>query len=470
MMSYDPTTYKPLSFGDARARFLSGKDSPSDFLERCITTIEAREPVVRAWTSLRLTGARADAAASTARYQTGTPWSMIDGIPIGLKDLISTRDLPTTMGIANNDQAMTRDDSASVQALQKAGAIIVGKTVTTELGGGWPSTSTNPFDPVRTPGGSSSGSGAAVGAGMIPAALGTQVVGSCLRPAAFCGNVAIKPTMGALHRGERLGLSNACLGVHAGTIEDMWAVAVEMASRSGGDPGYPGLYGELPAPAPAKPARLAIMEGPGWDVTPPDARRAFNRLLDALADQGIQLVRASDSAALAEFHACLPSAMATVSDIVTYENRSLLANLMVRMPEKLSPAAIAQYHRGRDMPVDRYRTALMNRDELRRRLALLDGVCDAVISLTAPGVAPLIDDDSRPTDQVHTGNLATGDPIYNIIPSLSGAPALTLPLLALHGLPLGVQVMGQWHGDQKLVALGAWAMDALKMSADDIGR
>jgi Asp-tRNA(Asn)/Glu-tRNA(Gln) amidotransferase A subunit family amidase len=230
-MNYHHQTFEPLTFGRARARFLTGEDTPSAYLDRCIDVIEAREPVVKAWASLRIESARRDAEASTARYAAGQPLSTIDGMPIGVKDLISTRELPTTLGIAGNEQAVTLDDSACIQAMQQAGAILLGKVTTTELGAGWPSPTTNPFDPLRTPGGSSSGSAAAVGAGMIPVSIGTQVAGSILRPASYCGNVALKPTMGAIHRGERLGLSHACIGVHAGDLDDLWAAMVEIAVR-----------------------------------------------------------------------------------------------------------------------------------------------------------------------------------------------------------------------------------------------
>jgi Asp-tRNA(Asn)/Glu-tRNA(Gln) amidotransferase A subunit family amidase len=453
-MTYDPLTYEPLTFADAPARFLAGSDTPRDYLERCITRIEEHEPVVRAWASLRVEAARADADAATKRYRAGQPLSAIDGMPIGIKDLISTKDLPTGMGIAGNENHFTGDDSASVQALRQAGAVIVGKTTTTELGGGWPSVTTNPFDPSRTPGGSSSGSAAAVAARMVPATLGTQVGGSILRPAAFCGNVAIKPTMGAIHRGERLGLSHACIGVHAGTLQDMWNVAVEVASRAGGDPGYPGLYGQLPVPHPATPRRLAIMQGPGWEATEPRSRALFETMIAALEKEGVDCVNPQDDRLLADFHATLPEGMRAVATIVMYENRSLLANLMTRMPDKLSPASVAQYEAGLRLTLADYRNALATREELRRRHKTLDGSFDAVISLAAPGPAPLINDPHRPS-----GQLATGNPIYNIYPSLLGAPAISLPLLALDQLPLGIQIMGQPHKDQLLTALAAWLLE-----------
>ena len=142
--------------------------------------------------------------------------------------------------------------------------MILAKTVTAELGGSHPGPTTNPFDPARTPGGSSSGSAAAVGANMVPAAIGTQVGGSIIRPAAYCGNFALKPTQGGLNRGERHATSQSTHGPHAGSLEDMWQVAIEIAKRAGGDRGAVGLMGPSTVPAAAKPNRLIVLETEGW--------------------------------------------------------------------------------------------------------------------------------------------------------------------------------------------------------------
>src|SRR5215831_18593527 len=137
--------------------------------------------------------------ASTSRWQAGRPLSAIDGLPMGIKDLLETRDLPTQMGCAAYRGNFPKRDNAAVWALRQAGAVIVGKTVSAELGGSQPGPTRNPFDLERTPGGSSSGSAAAIAARMLPAAIGTQVGGSIIRPAAYCGNVALKPTQGGIN-------------------------------------------------------------------------------------------------------------------------------------------------------------------------------------------------------------------------------------------------------------------------------
>ena len=234
-----PVQYTPgsglNSFASKPDEFLHGEDTPSNYLDRCLDSINAQEPEVKAWVTTRLDAVRTEAAAADQRYASGTPLSPVDGIPIGIKGVIQTRDMPTKFGSPIFENNETGFDSASVDALRRAGALIVGKTVTTEFAFVKPGPTRNPFNTTKTPGGSSSGSSAAVGAGMVPAALGNQVVGSIIRPAAFCGNYAIKPTLGALHMGEGLGLSQLHLGVHAASLHDMWTVASEIAGRAGGD-------------------------------------------------------------------------------------------------------------------------------------------------------------------------------------------------------------------------------------------
>ncbi len=193
------------------------------------------------------------ADASTACWKEGRPLSAIDRLPIAIKDLLETRDMPTQMGCDAYRGHVPKWDNAAVWALCQAGAVILGKTVTAELGGSHPGPTRNPFDLERTPGGSSSGSAAAVAVCMVPAAIGTQVGGSIIRPAAFCGNVALKPTQGAINRGERQATSMSPHGVHAGCIEDRWQVAIEIARRAGGDRGYPGLFGPPTSQPPPNP-------------------------------------------------------------------------------------------------------------------------------------------------------------------------------------------------------------------------
>src|SRR5262249_8246925 len=169
MISY--ADYKPLTFHDAARRFTDGNDSPRAYLERCLETITEREPVVKALVTINETGARAAADQSAARWKAGRPLSPIDGLPLGIKDLLETKDMPTEMGCAAMKGNFPRRDNAGVWALRQAGAVILGKTVTAELGGSHPGATTNPFGPGHTPGGSSSGSAAAAGRNLLPAAI-----------------------------------------------------------------------------------------------------------------------------------------------------------------------------------------------------------------------------------------------------------------------------------------------------------
>ena len=223
------------------------------------------------------------------RYTGVSNYGFFDRLWVGIKDLIETVDMPTQMGCGAFAGNFPKRDSIMVRALRDAGAVIIGKTVTAELGMAHPGPTTNPFDPRRTPGGSSSGSAAAVGASMIPAAIGTQVGGSIIRPASYCGNIALKPTQGAINRGERQSLSQSTAGVHANSFEDMWAVAIEIARRAGGDPGAPGLFGPASAPAPMKPARLIVMETEGWTDLDAASIATFEGLLAKLRAAGVEI-------------------------------------------------------------------------------------------------------------------------------------------------------------------------------------
>ena len=197
---YDPSTYRMLGFQDHVPRFHDGSDTPRAYLERCFARIEELEPAVKAWAFLNHEGARLAADAATARYKAGTPLSPVDGMPIGIKDLIETCDMPTEYGSDLFRGNRPIRDAAIIYFLRQAGAVFVGKTVTVCLGGGDPSVTRNPFDTRRTPGGSSSGTAAAVAARMVPFGFGTHGRGSTTRPASFCGNFSLKPTYGSINR------------------------------------------------------------------------------------------------------------------------------------------------------------------------------------------------------------------------------------------------------------------------------
>jgi Asp-tRNA(Asn)/Glu-tRNA(Gln) amidotransferase A subunit family amidase len=457
-VGYDPATFKPLTFHDAVPRFLDGSDTPRAYLERCLEVIAAREPKVKGWVTINESGARAAADAATARYKSGKPISTIDGMPIGIKDLLQTKDMPTEQGTPLLKGAQTYADSASVMALRQAGAVILGKTVTTELGMSHPGPTTNPFNPDHSPGGSSSGSAAVVGAAMVPATLGTQVVGSVIRPAGFCANTAIKPTFGAIHRGERLGFSQSHIGVHAGCLQDMWSVAFEMSQRAGGDPGHPGLYGEIAPRAAAKPTTLIVMESEGWAQTDGTTMGAFERILAQLSDSGVTLLRRKDSPLIEKFEEAIGDSLALCRDLCGYELRWTLENLIERFGSGLSDSMMSRLELARAMSIDDYRLAMHRRDEAQRAFAALTPLADGLISLSSVGPAPLMDNKLKDSGVTHT----TGLPSFNACTSVLGCPSITLPLLAISSLPVGVQVIGQRHADATLTGMARWVLDHIK--------
>ena len=230
-----PKNLRALDIGRVRTRFADGMDTPRAYLERCIERIDALEPAVMAFAFLNLERAREAADECGARYRAGRPLSPVDGMPVGIKDLIETYDMPTEFGseLFRSYQPLT--DAATVRALRQGGAVLVGKTVTVCFGGGDPARTRNPFDTRRTPGGSSSGTAAAVASAMLPAALGTHARGSTIRPASFCGAYALKPTFGAINRQGSFSMAYSMdhIGVFAGTLSDMWTTARYMASEAG---------------------------------------------------------------------------------------------------------------------------------------------------------------------------------------------------------------------------------------------
>jgi Asp-tRNA(Asn)/Glu-tRNA(Gln) amidotransferase A subunit family amidase len=448
-MSYSPETFEPLTFFDAVPRFLDDSDTPRAYLERCLEVIAEREPVVKAWVVLNLPRAREAADASAARYREGRPFSPIDGMPIGIKDLIETKDMPTGHGCAAFAGNNTGRDSALVRALRDAGAVILGKTVTTEMGGTFPGPTTNPFDAGRTAGGSSSGSAAAIGARMVPAAIGTQVGGSLIRPASYCGNCALKPTMGALHRGERQGYSQSHVGVHAGSLIDMWRVAIEIARRAGGDPGQPGLFGAPELSPSLRPARLIVMETAGWAKLDAKTRAGFEQALGALRDLGVAVFRRNDDPLIEAFEQGIAEAAAITTDICDWENRWSFENLVEQYPGKYSDTLYRRLEAGRKLILDDYRLRLLQRDEARHRLAAIAPLADALICVASPGPAPL-------------GLASTGDSIFNTPTSILGAPAVTVPIMAIEGMPVGIQIVGQRHSDARVAGIARWVLETVK--------
>jgi Asp-tRNA(Asn)/Glu-tRNA(Gln) amidotransferase A subunit family amidase len=427
----------------ATGKFAIGEDSPRAFLERCLAALDAWESTIGAFVTLNLAAARAAADESAKRWRAGKPLSAIDGMPIGIKDIIETIDMPTQNGSPLFEGFRSERDAASVAALREAGAVIIGKTVTTEFAATEPRGTRNPWDTGRTPGGSSSGSAAAVAAGAISAGLGTQVLGSILRPASFCGCFGFKPTVGAINRGGSYdGLSQSVHGPLAASLPEAWQVAYELAQRAGGDPGFPGLYGPATPPAPVRPRKLAVLETDGWIAATEAARRALHGALAKLRAAGIEIVGRRDHDQVAAVETAIGGARDLSIAINAWESRWPINAYRARDAGKLSEAMLSRGRQAEAMTLDDYRRNIVDRDRRRAIYHALADEFDACITLSAPGAAP-------------TGLGFTGDPVFAVPGSMLGVPALSLPVLDDGGLPLGLQLVGFAHRDASLFATAA---------------
>jgi Asp-tRNA(Asn)/Glu-tRNA(Gln) amidotransferase A subunit family amidase len=456
--SYDPRSFEQLTYHDRLPAFGDGSDSPRAYLERCLEVIAAREPVVQAFATLNEEGARAAADASSERWKAGKPLSLIDGMPIGVKDLLETRDMPTQMGCEAYRGNFPKRDNAMVSALREAGAVILGKTVTAELGGSHPGPTTNPFDPACTPGGSSSGSAAAVGARMIPCAVGTQVGGSIIRPASYCGNVALKPSQGALNRGERQGTSMSTHGFHAGSIEDTWRASIAVARRAGGDRSEFALSGPDVAPAARQPARLIVLETEGWAETDQATRTAFAELLDRISAAGVTLLTRRDCPPVEVLEQAIADARNICDAITGWENRWAHRNLVDQFPDGVSTRLKQGLARAEKMTPDDYHALLGHRAAAQAIHARVGPMADAAILLSSPGPAPLWPGD-RPGEPL--APRPTGSPVSNFGTSMLFAPAATVPMMGVGGMPVGVQIMCRPREDAAAIAVARWLLESV---------
>lgn len=458
MASYDPSQFKGLDFTSHTASFLDGTDSPSAYLERCIDVIGEREKVVQAFAATNFPAARASAKESTARWQAGAPLSSIDGMPIGIKDLLETNDMPTEQGSAAFRGNFPKRDNAAVWALREAGAVIIGKTVTAELGGSHPGPTTNPFDATRTPGGSSSGSAAAVAAGMVPAAIGTQVGGSIIRPAGYCGNVALKPSQGGINRGERQATSMSTHGVHANSIHDMWHVAIEIAKRAGGDRGAPGLTGPDDTPGPYAPQRIAVLETEGFGEIDELTRRTFLDMIDTIARCGVEIVTRRDHPLVETMEQSVREARRFGGRITAWENHWAQRTLVEQFPDDVSERIKRTVRMANEMTPSDYRDLLRERDIAQAAHRSLNGFVDAMVTLSCPGPAHEWHGDV-PGEPL--APRPTGDAVFNMPSSVLFAPAVTVPLLGIGGMPVGMQFMGQIGEDTRMTGIARWAIETL---------
>jgi Asp-tRNA(Asn)/Glu-tRNA(Gln) amidotransferase A subunit family amidase len=436
----------------------SGKTSPRDFLEGCLHRIAQLEPGIGAFVQINAEEARAAADLSTVRWRAGKPLSPIDGMPLAIKDIIETTDMPTGQGSPLWEGQESRRDSASVHALREAGAVILGKTTTTEFASSHPfHTTRNPHDATRTPGGSSSGSAAAVGAGMVPAGLGTQVVGSILRPASFCGCIGFKPSVGAINRsGSHDHFSQSCQGGLGASLADVWGVVIAIAERAGGDPGFVGLTGPVDFARRARPARLAALETGGWSSTTEGARKAFAAARDTLAAAGVEIRSRADDPTIEAVEREIADALPVTMAINAWEGRWPLNTYADLDASKLSGPARERLKIAEAMTQREYGELLARRATVRAAYDNAAQKYDAFITAGACGAAPV-------------GLGTTGNTAMNVTASLLGVPALTLPLLSDEGLPLGLQLLGGRDRDAALFDVAGWVLGGAFGRADLVG-
>ena len=453
MQKYSCDQFEALTYFDATPDFESGTNTPRDYLEKCIEQIANKEQDVKAFVTLNLETARQLADESSRRWKNARQLSLIDGMPVGIKDLLETFDMPTQMGCEAYNGYAPGNDNALVWALRQAGCIIIGKTVTAELGGAHPGPTKNPFDLTRTPGGSSSGSAAAVAAGMVPVAIGSQVGGSIIRPAGYCGNFALKPSQGGLHRGERQTTSMSTHGPHAGSIEDMWQVAIEIAKRTGGDPGYLGLQGPPTPPQPIKPTSLIFLETEGWTSVDDETKEAFMQFLETCEKNKITIFKRKSSMLVEELELKINNASEIANSITSWENRWGYRNLINKTPEKVSERLKNTLKKAEAMTPEIYQRFILQRAYIRQAHKMCAPVADAIITLSCPGPAPKWSGD---TDGRALVARPTGDPVFNFASSLMGAPCVTIPMLSIDNLPVGIQIMTQREEDAKATSYARW--------------
>jgi Asp-tRNA(Asn)/Glu-tRNA(Gln) amidotransferase A subunit family amidase len=434
-------------FHSAAKDFASGTDSPAAFLERCLDTIAAQEPGIGAFAAMNVEGAKAAAAASTERWRANTPLSPIDGMPVGIKDIYETVDMPTGMGSPIFAGWQSNRDSAVVVALRESGAVILGKTVTTEFAATYPGGTRNPHDQRRTPGGSSSGSAAGVAAGFFSAGLGTQVMGSIIRPASFCGTYGFKPSLGALNRsGSHDGLSQSCAGALAASLEDAWNFCRAIAERAGGDPGYPGLVGPDALPGAKQPKALALLETEGWSTASGGAKAELARAAARLSAAGVAVFDRGNTPLVAEIESALEGASLLARRINAWEGRWPLNTYAAHHRTGLSAMSLNRLAEAEAMVPEDYRAAISVRAHIRESYARLAAIADGVVTLSALGAAPL-------------GLSSTGDPVFAVPGSVLGVPAVSLPLLKDEGMPLGLQLLGFAGEDAALLGHAVFVRD-----------
>ena len=423
-----------LSVRDAAQEIAAGRLTAEALASACLDRIAAREAVVGAWHYLDR-----DAALAAARQRDAEPpRGPLHGIPIAVKDLIDTADMPTGYGSPIYEGHRPAADAACVALARAAGAVALGKTVTTEFACFTAGKTANPHNPAHTPGGSSSGSAAAVADGMVPLAFGSQTAGSTIRPAAYCGCIGYKPSFGMIQRAGVKALADSLdtIGVMARTVDDI-------AYFTGVIAGRPALR---EVKMPAAPPRFGLYRTPMWGEAEPSTIAALDRARTALEKAGAWIAEI----VVPPEHQTLSAAQETV---MGFELVRALADERLNHSAQLSPRLAQLLDQGMTVGADAYDAALAETASARARLDGFFGPCDALLAPAAPGAAP-------------RGLGYTGDPVFNRMWTLLGTPCLTLPAIwGDSGLPTGVQLVARIGADARLMAAGLFLERALAETA-----
>ena len=432
-----------LSADDAARKIRDGEVTSENLVQACLGRIDELEPMVGAWIHLDRGSALEQARAADERHQSGLATGPLNGVPVGIKDIIDTANMPTENGTVLHSGRSPDHDATLVGLLREAGAVIPGKTVTTELAVYAPGKTANPHDIMRTPGGSSSGSAAAVASFMTPLAVGTQTNGSVIRPASFCGVFGYKPSFGRISRHGvlRQARSLDTVGVFGRSLDDLALIADVLMCFDDRDPAMtpvarPEIARIMDHEPPVEP-NLAFVRTPVWDRAEEGTKDAFRELLDHMGDRVdvVDLLPVFDDAHA--IHRRIMSAEIAQSFAKEYQDGA----------DQLSDQLRALIEEGQNVSVADYEAALEQVAEFSSDLEGIFGDYDAIMTPPAPGEAPL-------------GLESTGDASFNTIWTLCGTPAITLPMLqGADDMPLGVQLVSYKGDDARLFRTARWLLE-----------
>jgi Asp-tRNA(Asn)/Glu-tRNA(Gln) amidotransferase A subunit family amidase len=418
-----------------------GRISSNELVAACLARIEQVEHEIQAFTFLDPEHALGQARAADEQRAAGRTLGALHGVPVAIKDIFDTADMPTENGTVLHRGRTPSYDAAAITRLKAAGAIVLGKAVTAELAAFGPGKTRNPHDLERTPGGSSSGSAAAVAAGMVPLALGSQTNGSTIRPAAFCGVVGFKPTHGLISRRGMLRLSPSLdhVGLFARSVDDIALLLSELAAHDPEDADTRVLarqpFAEVAASTPPLEPRFALVKTPHWERAESSVHTVFADLAAELGSQLEELELLPSAHGAWQYH----------QTIMEAEMAHHLAREWEHGKERLSATLREQLERGQRVSALDYQRALAAVRPMSESFGeLFEQRYDAILLPATLGPAPL-------------GLGATGDPVFCTPWTLCGMPAVSLPLFEDdHGMPIGIQLVGARGGDARLLRTARW--------------